>query len=264
MEPLGADRGAGRAKEYHSVRAVYGRFAGIGGGCERREAHPWQPARKRARGGVRDPDAVGLDTAAWTQLRGFGYTRRAMSNEDDALGPLAALVGIWEGDKGADLAPAVPDRGEARSDYRERMTFESIGRVDNHEQVLYGLRYATMAWRVGADAPFHEEVGYWLWDATHRQVMRCFIVPRGVSVIAGGTAQADATSFSLEADAGSATYGICSNPFLEREFKTIRYTLTVSMLDADTLRYEEDTVMQVSGRDEPFHHTDANTLRRVP
>jgi len=187
-----------------------------------------------------------------------------MSNEDEQLlGPLAALVGVWEGSKGADVAPAAPDpKDVARSDYRERMTFESIGRVDNHEQVLYGLRYSTVAWRLGADAPFHEEVGYWLWDAANRQVMRCFIVPRGVSVIAGGTADADAKGFELSAEVGSETYGICSNRFLDAEFKTIRYSLKVTV-DGDELHYEEDTVLKIRSKDEPFHHTDANTLRRA-
>jgi hypothetical protein len=27
--------------------------------------------------------------------------------------------------------------------------------------------------------------------------------------------------------------------------------------------YDEDTVLQVLGRDEPFHHTDRHTLRKV-
>ena len=65
--------------------------------------------------------------------------------------------------------------------------------------------------------PFHEELGYWMWDAANQQVMRCFIVPRGVNVIAGGTVEADATSFELSADVGSETYGICSNKFLDED-----------------------------------------------
>jgi len=186
-----------------------------------------------------------------------------MSTFDQNLGPLARLEGIWEGDKGDDVAPSVPDRGVARSKYRERVVFEPTGRVDNHEQILYGLRYRTTAWRLGADEPFHEEVGYWLWDAANEQVMRCFIVPRGVSVIAGGTAKADADSFELAAEVGSETYGICSNRFLDVEFKTVRYELKVTVHGDDSWDYEEDTVLAMKGRDEPFHHTDQNTFRRV-
>jgi len=106
----------------------------------------------------------------------------------DNLGPLAALAGIWEGDKGDDTAPS-DDRGTEKNLFRERMTFEPIGPVDNHEQKLYGLRYSTVAFRLGEGAVFHEELGYWLWDAKAKQVMRCFLVPRGIAVIAGGTVE---------------------------------------------------------------------------
>ena len=186
-----------------------------------------------------------------------------VSNPDiEGLGPLAPLAGTWEGAKGEDIAPS-DDRGVATSPFRERMVFTPIGRVDNHEQTLYGLRYATTAWRAGAEEPFHEEVGYWLWDAERKQVMRCFIVPRGVTVIAGATVEPDATSFTLQATAGAADYGICSNPFLLEQFRTERYELTVELLADGRLSYEEDTVMAMKGRDEPFHHTDKNVLTKV-
>lgn len=178
------------------------------------------------------------------------------------LGPLGALAGVWEGVKGADLAPS-DDRGTEENLFRERMTFTPIGLVDNHEQELYGLRYATMAWRLGVDDPFHEEVGYWLWDAERELVMRCFIVPRGVTVLAGGSAAADATSFEMTAEAGSDIFGICSNPFLDVEFKTVRYTLSLAFEGPDAFRYEEDSVLRMKGRAELFHHTDANTMHRV-
>ena len=178
------------------------------------------------------------------------------------LGPLATLAGVWEGDKGADVAPS-DDRGTEQNKFRERITFEPIGPVRNHEQVLYGLRYATVARRIGEADPFHEEVGYWLWDPGERQVLRCFIVPRGVAVIAGGTAEPTATTFSLVAEAGSGTYGICSNRFLEKEFKTVRYELTVTILDNNRFYYREDTQLQLPGRADLFHHTDENRLTRV-
>lgn len=187
-----------------------------------------------------------------------------MSSEaTDELGPLARLVGTWEGDKGEDLSPS-DTRGDGRNVYRERMVFEPTGRVDNHEQILFGLRYRTTAWRLGADAPFHEELGYWMWDAAHGQVMRCFLVPRGISVIAGGTAAADDTSFSLAATLGSPTYGICSNPFLDAQFKTVRYELTLTLHPDGSLSYDENTMMQLPDRARLFQHTDANTLRRAP
>jgi hypothetical protein len=143
------------------------------------------------------------------------------------------------------------------------MTFAPTGLVENHEQKLYGLRYATTAWRLGEPDPFHEELGYWLWDAEAKQVLRCFMVPRGVTVIAGGTVEPRATSFDLRAEVGSETYGICSNRFLDREFRTVRYELHFEKRGDDGLYYKEDTVLLIRGQEEPFHHTDENTLTRV-
>jgi hypothetical protein len=185
---------------------------------------------------------------------------------DPDLGPLGPLLGVWEGEKGTDLAPSdepETDRQLATSKYRERMVFEPTGRVDNHEQVLFGLRYSTMAWRIGSEDPFHEEVGYWMWDAASRLIIRCFMPPRGLTVLAGGHAEPGARSFSLEAKAGSETFGICSSPFLFDEFKTVRYTLDVNVLDDDTLYYDEHTFMKIKGQSELFDHRDDNTLKRV-
>lgn len=178
------------------------------------------------------------------------------------LGPLAALAGIWEGNKGDDTAPS-DDRGTEKNLFRERMSFEPFGPVNNHEQELYGLRYSTVAWRIGEVDAFHEETGYWLWDAKEKQVMRCFLVPRGVSVIAGGTAEDSAKSFRLVAEAGSVVYGICSNPFLDREFKTVRYELDVKIESDGSLVYEEDTQIQMKGQSQIFHHVDKNRLKKV-
>ena len=178
------------------------------------------------------------------------------------LGPLAALAGVWEGDKGADVSPD-DDRGTEHNAFRERFAFEPLGPVRNHEQELYGLRYTRVAWRLGEEAPFHEDTGYWLWDAAAKQVLRCFVVPRGITILAGGTVEPDASSFQIAADAGSDTYGICSNKFLDREFKTVHYELTVTLHGRDSFSYKEDTQLKMKGRSDLFHHTDANQVTRV-
>ena len=43
------------------------------------------------------------------------------------LGPLAALAGVWEGDKGADVAPS-DDRGTEENKFHERITFGFLPR----------------------------------------------------------------------------------------------------------------------------------------
>lgn len=183
-------------------------------------------------------------------------------NIEDNLGPLKKLAGTWEGEKGKDTAPS-KNRDAQITSYRERIVFTPMGPVNNHEQKLYGLKYSTTAWPEGREEAFHEELGYWLWDAEEKQVFRCFMVPRGVTILAGGTVEPSAESFDLVADAGSDTYGICSNPFLDREFKTVRYELNVTIHDHETFSYDEDVQLKIKGQSEIFHHRDRNTLKRV-
>ena len=177
-------------------------------------------------------------------------------------GPLGKLIGFWEGKGGQDMAPA-PDRGEKRTAFRERIQFEAMGPVDNHEQRMWALRYSTVAWPEGKQDPFHEELGYWLWDPQRKMVIRSFLVPRGVTILAGGTANPDDMQFQMVAQSGDEVFGICSNPFLQEEFKTVEYRLSVNIHDTDSFTYEEDTVLRIKGQANPFHHTDSNTLYRV-
>ena len=80
--------------------------------------------------------------------------------------------------------------------------------------------------------------------------------------MAQGTAERDARTFTVKSTLGSPTAGIVSGSFLDENFRTLEYTLTITV-NADAFTYEQDTVLLVGGRPEPFHHTDRNTLRRV-
>jgi len=182
------------------------------------------------------------------------------------LGPLAGLAGAWLGDAGVDVSPS--PSGAVQTAFRERMSFTPLGPVSNGPQTLYGLNYTTTAWPLDSEAPFHEEVGYWLWDADRQEVMRCFMVPRGVTMIAGGKVAADANQFTLAAECGSTTFGILSNPFLNEAFRTVRYDLSLEMNKDGSFSYHEDTQLLVPAHDspadnpQPFHHTDSNHLMR--
>lgn len=91
-------------------------------------------------------------------------------------------------------------------------------------------------------------------------MLRCFSVPRGVAVMAGGTVEPTATSVTRVAEGGSETNRICSNRFLKREFKTVPDEPTVTICDQNRFRYAEDTQLRMPGRPDLLHHTDENTL----
>jgi hypothetical protein len=179
----------------------------------------------------------------------------------EQLGPLAGLIGVWEGEKGEDIAPS-DERGTELNKYREQLTFEQVGPVQNHEQNLHVLRYTMRAWRLGDADSFHEELGYWSWEPSTKQVMRSFLIPRGISVIAGGKAEALDREVRVEATSGSCTFGVCTNPFLDREFKILSFAMTLKFLDEHKISYDQVTMLRIPGRNEPFEHRDQNTLDR--
>lgn len=185
-----------------------------------------------------------------------------MSYKD--YGPLEKLIGKWESDgfSGDNRAPD-PNRNVENTKFRQFMTFEPIGDVENHEQLLYALRYNTEAWEEGDESgPFHEETGYFIWDKGNSQVLKSFIVPRGIAVNAGGTYIETDGKIKVKAELGSNTYGLCSNLFLDKKFKTLSYELEISVSDG-ILSYEENTRIKIEGQENIFDHIEKNTLKRI-
>ena len=135
-----------------------------------------------------------------------------MANEE--WGPLAGLIGEWQGEGGLDSAYSHARHEVVETPYLEKVTMKPFGPVDNGSQHLYGLDYRSAMWRGNEENPFHTEVGYWLWDGATGEIMRCFVVPRGITTFAGGTATADAASFVLRADRGADLYNIGENTYL--------------------------------------------------
>lgn len=179
-------------------------------------------------------------------------------------GPLAALIGEWAGEGGLDSAYS-HSRGEVLSTpYLEKVTMKPFGPVDNGSQSLYGLDYKTAMWRGDEENPFHTEVGYWLWDAAAGEVLRGFVVPRGITVLAGAIGvAADATEFTLTAELGNPRYGISENAYLGANASSVAYAATIRANPDDTWSYAENTSLRMKEFGDVFPHTDANTLVRV-
>jgi hypothetical protein len=180
-----------------------------------------------------------------------------------AWGPLAALIGEWEGEGGLDAAFSHSRNQVLETPYREKLTMKPFGPVDNGDQHLYGLDYRSAMWRGDEENPFHTEVGYWLWDGDAGQVMRCFVVPRGIVVIAGGPANSDSKSFDLAAELGAPTYGITENLYLAKNASTTAYKVNIKVNADGSWSYDEVTTLRMKEFADPFLHTDHNTLRRV-
>jgi hypothetical protein len=177
------------------------------------------------------------------------------------LGPLTGLAGIWQGERGSDVNPK--PEGPRKQTFIERIELQPIDPQANGPQLFYGLRYHTHIVKPGEVETYHDQIGYWLWEPATGTVIHSLAIPRAQVALAVGIAARDARSFEVRAARGSTEYGICSTPFLEYAFRTVEFTIKVCVNPDGSWSYEEDTVLQVRGRAEPFHHRDGNTLTKI-
>lgn len=177
------------------------------------------------------------------------------------LGPLRGMAGIWTGRRGLDVKPKA--EGPKKQAYVERFELQPIDPQTNGPQLFYGLRYHQHVVKPEQVKTYHDQIGYFLWEPATGTVIQTLTIPRAQIAMAVGKATADATAFELVASRGLPTYGICSTPFLEYAFKTVEYRIKVTINADGTWSYEEDTVLMIRGKSDPFHHTDRNTLTRI-
>ncbi|MBL6853242.1 MAG: FABP family protein [Alphaproteobacteria bacterium] len=177
------------------------------------------------------------------------------------LGPLRRLAGVWESSKGVDLNPKAD--GPERRQYIEHIDMQPIDPQANGPQLLYGLRYHVHINTAEEAITFHDQVGYWLWEAATGLVMQSLTIPRGQTALASGFAKAGDTRLVVTATRDKANYGICSTDFLEYAFRTDSYRLEITFNPDGSWSYVSDTMLKVRGRDELFRHRDVNTLVKV-
>lgn len=187
-----------------------------------------------------------------------------MSDMNDIdYGPLKELIGIWTGNKGVDIAPE-PD-GVENNPYYETITFTAADDVDNAEtQVLSAIHYRQVVKRKSDHKVFHDETGYWMWDAEAKTIMHSLTIPRAVSVLAGGNHNGEPEengSYILEVSANinSEDWQIIQSPFMQKNARTTEFRHRITVGNGK-LSYSETTIIDIYGR--TFEHTDDNELIR--
>ena len=180
-------------------------------------------------------------------------------------GPLIQLIGTWEGEKGIDIAPE--PEGEENSPYFEKIVFSALGEpVSNaEEQDIAALHYHQRVYRISNGKEFHNQTGYWMWDAASGIVMHSLTIPRGLSLVAGGNhdgkTNADgATVIEVKARANDSEWGIVESPFMRDKASTRDFSQKLTIKDGELIYYQ---AMTLDIYDRMFLHTDESTLRKV-
>lgn len=182
------------------------------------------------------------------------------------LGPLTPLVGEWEGDVGVDLSYHNKEDETSETSYFEKASFKTIPIQENGRQSLWGLHYSMTAWRHGEEAmdPFHDEIGFLLWDRERGIVIRNVVFGRGIAILAGSSAEARDTELRFDATPGAADFGILQNPYLLERAEITEFKSSFTIIKgSETFSYTSDLVLKLAQTGETMHHTDENTLRLV-
>ena len=178
----------------------------------------------------------------------------ATSSDIDGLdfGPIAGLVGTWQGDKGVDVAPGKVTPKVAP--YFETIKIEVVGDVTNASaQKLAVLSYHQEVFRKVDGKKFHDQIGYWIYDAATKEVHYTLSIPRAVTLMASGKATKDgAIKVATSSESGQ-------SQFMLDNAKTTKFELTVN-LEGNKLTYNMLTHLDIYGK--AFPHTDANVLTR--
>ncbi len=155
--------------------------------------------------------------------------------------------------------------GTEHNPYFETLEFEAIGDVENAEsQVLAVLRYQQIVRRKSNDKVFHDQTGYWTWDAEAGVIVQSLTIPRAVCLLAGGVHSgaedpAGTVRLAVQAELGDPDWGILQSPFMREKARTLKFNHEVEV-DGDQLSYSETTLLDIYGR--TFEHTDKNVLTR--
>jgi hypothetical protein len=182
------------------------------------------------------------------------------------LGPLTWLVGDWVGDVGVDFSYHNNDDELGKTGYFEKAWFHPIPTQQNGKQFLDGLKYGMVAWRHGEEAlnPFHDEVGYLLWDKPNGQIMRVVVFGRGIGMIAGGSAKPRDKQLHFVAKPGDPNYGILQNKYLSERAELRGFDSTFTLNADGTLSYKQTLVLKLAAMGgKEMNHTDENTLHLV-
>ena len=179
---------------------------------------------------------------------------------------LTASMGTYVGN-GTDTFPT--PQGPMVTTYRETMVMGAPFQTANPggpgmSQNLLCVQYYTQLVNAQTGVPMHQETGFWMLSMETNLFMKAISIPRGITILAGGTWTLDITNgltMMGSAQAGSLTFGISNEPFLNQAAPTESFTTTM-VNTSNSISYKEDSILKIQGQN--FNHTDEANLILQP
>ena len=161
--------------------------------------------------------------------------------------PLVDLLGTWKGDMGTDLAPKPVE--DENNPYYEVLTIEPVDiEIENaQQQQLTAVRYHQIVREKANDEVSHCETGFWIWDNNDDTIMCAFSIPRGASLLAGGTFKRSSSHeivLKVTSHLDDPNWGIVQSPFMESKAKILSFKRELEV-SGNKLTYLQETSIDI-------------------
>lgn len=194
------------------------------------------------------------------------FTRKVNHVGKDArpLGPLTPYIGVWTG-SGIDTVPDGKG-GATKTPFLQRITLEEGPLLSYGSQTVRALRYSCVDWATDQSEtpeslfPVFEECGYFVWIPEENTVALQVSNPRGISMMAIGTPNAD-DSFSLSTQVSGGGCGVLVSHYLSSTENAVGYEASLKLLGENKLHYSNNTLLKMPDGS-TFNQTDITTLKR--
>jgi hypothetical protein len=177
------------------------------------------------------------------------------------LGPLRTMAGLFISHAGRDWW--VDDPTALVQEYRDEIVLSPIDPVSNGSQILYGLRYLQHVRRHSDVAMLHDQVGYWLYEPATSEITLSLATPRAQVALANGTWQQDSDNFTVRAERGASPGAFMSSQFLEKQYRTVSFEMTVTLINEDSWQYSQETHVEEANRAGILRLRNEATLVRI-
>ena len=180
------------------------------------------------------------------------------------LGPLTPYIGVWTG-TGIDTVPDGKG-GATKTPFLQRITLEEGPLLTYGSQTVRALRYNCIDWATDQSEkpeslfPVFEECGYFVWIPEENTVALQVSNPRGISMMAIGTPNAD-DSFALSTQVSGGGCGVLVSKYLCTTENAVGYEASLKFLGDNELHYSNNTLLQMPDGS-IFNQTDITTLKR--
>ena len=179
------------------------------------------------------------------------------------LGPLAQLVGEWEGDMRLIISHRNKIDEINKTRYRKKIRFELLLEIDKRPQKMDGLKYKSIIQDCIMNTEILNEVGYMIWDKENNKVLKIVDFGRGIAFQEGVNIDPNDNSIEFIGKKEDICYNTPNNGESKDNSEIVAFKCTFTLNGNDSLTYLSDIIIKSILDSEFFLISNIQKLKRL-